>query len=76
MIAPWIEFPDLPRGSLGWRMGAGEGYLDTFVEWLYQQDEASIKEYLHDNPPPEEWQSLFDYHLAKMKAGKGPWEYP
>ena len=75
MNAPWIEFPDLPRGSLGWRMGAGEAYLDQFVEWLYQHGESGVSDYIFNNPPPEEWQNLFDYHLEKMRLGKGPWEF-
>ena len=74
MIAPWNQYPEIPRYSIGWRMGAGEGYLDSFIEWLYQQDEAAVRDYLLSNPPPEDWQNLFDYHLEKMRSGKGPWE--
>ncbi|MBB3210548.1 hypothetical protein FHS27_006395 [Rhodopirellula rubra] len=34
MQPPWLRFPDLPAGELGWRMGAGEGYLCDFWGWI------------------------------------------
>ena len=42
MVAPWVQYPELPHGSLGWRMGGGEGYLDCFLEWLYQHDQSVL----------------------------------
>ena len=31
---PWLEHPESPNGSIGWRMGYGEGYLMDFYRWL------------------------------------------
>lgn len=74
MSAPWIEFPELPYGSLGWRMGGGEGYLDRFLEWFYQLDQAGLDCFFEQYPPPDEWASFFEYHLEKMKTGKKHWD--
>jgi len=30
---PWIAFPQIGLGSIGWRMGAGEAYWLEFVKW-------------------------------------------
>ena len=74
MVAPWVEYPELPHGSLGWRMGGGEGYLDSFLKWLYQQDQSVLDKFFEHYPVPEEWNSLFEYHLKKMKTGKEQWQ--
>ncbi len=75
MNAPWIEYPELPFGSLGWRMGGGEGYLDMFLEWFYQQDKNSLDSFFAQYPPPDEWSKFFEQHLIKMKTRKKPWEF-
>ena len=73
MVAPWVQYPELPHGSLGWRMGYGEAYLDDFLEWMYEQDKNVIDQFFRQYPVPEEWNSFFDYHLEKMKTQKIPW---
>jgi len=75
MKPPWEVFPDMPFGSLGWRMGDGEGYLDDFLQWMYEQPEQELKQYFLINVPPAEWLSMLQYHKKKMKTGKLPWEY-
>ena len=30
---PWIAFPHIGLGSIGWRMGTGEDYWHVFHEW-------------------------------------------
>ncbi len=74
MMAPWIEYPELLFGSLGWRMGGGEGYMDMFLDWFYQQNERSLNNFFAQYPPPDEWQGFIDLHLIKMKTGKKSWE--
>ena len=34
MVPPWVKYPNIPRGSTGWRMGVGEQYLDEFRTWF------------------------------------------
>lgn len=70
MIPPWLAFEDLPCGSLGWRMGGGEDYMDTFLEWLYQLSESEVEQYFQENPPPEEWRTFCESHRSDMKSGE------
>jgi len=74
MKPPWEVFPEIPFGSIGWRMGGGEGYLDEFLDWMYVQPEKDLEMYFSVNVPPAEWQSMLEYHQKKMKTGKNPWE--
>jgi len=30
----WLIFPELPQGSMGWRMGYGESYGIEFWKWF------------------------------------------
>lgn len=36
LLPPWQRYPDLPRFSIGWRMGYGEYYLWLWGEWFYK----------------------------------------
>ena len=40
MHPPWEKFPNIPRNSIGWRMGVGEQYLEEFSIWWSRQDRA------------------------------------
>ena len=40
---PSLELPYIPKGSIGWRMGAGEDYTSQFRMW-YQDLDSSQKE--------------------------------
>ncbi|MBA3545806.1 MAG: hypothetical protein H0T76_04915 [Nannocystis sp.] len=37
LAPPWAKYPEIPAGSIGWRMGYGEGWLDVWYEWLSRQ---------------------------------------
>ena len=44
--APWVAFPEIPMGSIGWRMGHGEDYWHIFDQWfraLTQTERNRIK---------------------------------
>jgi hypothetical protein len=56
---PWLVFPDLPRGSMGWRMGPGEGYYDSFCVWFSRLDEGTREEYISNYPEPPEWHGFY-----------------
>jgi hypothetical protein len=58
LVPPWVKYPNLRRGSMGWRMGMGEWYLDKFAPWWKQLSEAKRVQYRADYPAPEEWQSF------------------
>ena len=70
MKPPWKVFPEIPFGSLGWRMGGGEDYLDEFLQWMYLQSEEELKQYFSLNVPPPEWLSMLDYHQRQSKSEK------
>ncbi len=55
---PWSRFPELPHGSLGWRMGYGEEYLYRWFDFTrdHWRDQASALAYLRRHPPaPYRW---------------------
>lgn len=47
LMAPlWLMYPEIPNGSIGWRMGYGEGYAIDFYLWfnkLEEDEKKSIK---------------------------------
>ncbi len=55
---PWARCPDIPLGSIGWRMGFGEHWMMLWHTWLSRQpsDRAWRIEYLRRHPPaPRRW---------------------
>lgn len=57
---PWMRFPDIHPGSIGWRMGAGESYLTEFHYWwsTLTRDERVQVELLHPATGP--WAGWFE----------------
>ena len=53
-IPPWIAFPEIGRGSIGWRMGGGEDYWGEFWTWYRSQKEPEKLKYQSLYPEPEE----------------------
>lgn len=55
---PWAKHPEIPWGSIGWRMGYGESWLMRWGEWLEQQprDREWRAAYLRRHPAaPRSW---------------------
>lgn len=59
MVPPWVKYSNIPYGSVGWRMGTGEGYLDSFKEWFKSRDReiqnAVMKAYNDHN----DWEGFY-----------------
>jgi N-glycosidase YbiA len=55
LLPPWLKFPDVPPGSIGWRMGNGEGYLCEFNPWYRGLTVEGRRKYKEIYPPPKEW---------------------
>jgi len=45
-VPPWVKYPDIPRRSIGWRMGSGEWYLWMWQLWWKSLDAAARAAYL------------------------------
>jgi len=63
MRPPWIEFPDHSRHCIGWRMGAGDGYIYNFLRWYHRLDEEKQKEYSAQYKPPVEWEGFYNEYF-------------
>ena len=44
---PWARFPEIPNGSIGWRMGAGEGWDATTWQGYLQRFPGASPEWDH-----------------------------
>lgn len=57
---PWALFPTYERGSMGWRMGAGEDYMLHFRLWYVALDAQAQADYQMAEPEPEGWRGFYD----------------
>ncbi|MEG4477711.1 hypothetical protein [Microcoleus sp. M2_C2] len=64
----WIEFPNIPWGSLGWRMGFGEVYWTQWHDWFRTVDPHLRLSYKAKWPEPEGWTGFY----AMVEEGKIP----
>ena len=56
LLPPWQKHPEIPRYSIGWRMGYGESYMMTWNEWARQFGQDQLVEYFRKYAPiPVEW---------------------
>ncbi|WP_454998543.1 NADAR family protein [Capnocytophaga granulosa] len=55
MTPPWIKFPAYTEFTIGWRMGAGEGYKWEFWDWYETLTPAQQQEYQALFPYPCFW---------------------
>jgi len=53
---PWVVFPEYSPFCMGWRMGAGEDFMDEWKLNIGQLSNSERREYFRDIfPPPGEW---------------------
>ncbi|MBI9010543.1 MAG: NADAR family protein [Tenericutes bacterium] len=55
MAPPWLIYPNLSRFSMGWRMGYGESYIDSFFEWFPRLNLNAQNKYTELFPEPKSW---------------------
>jgi hypothetical protein len=66
MEPPWIKHPDIPLGSIGWRMGYGEDYWLAFSNWYKQLGTTEKAAFRTQHPEPAEvehgypWTGFYD----------------
>lgn len=55
-LPPWLQYPQILIGSLGWRMGPGEDYLhDVFYPFWWGLDTEKQNEYIEKFDLGENW---------------------
>jgi hypothetical protein len=59
MTPPWDAHPDIPAGSIGWRMGRGEEYLIEFDEWFARKHADAKQTYADKYPEPRAWNGFY-----------------
>ncbi len=68
---PWLMYPEIPLGSIGWRMGYGEYYLDHFNQWFRNLSKNEQDQYNILFPKPKHWcmtQPPSDFHSILLWA--------
>lgn len=59
MIPPWKKHPEIPLGSIGWRMGYGEDYWVSFDDWFKRKSHEHQKDYALKHPEPAGWDGFY-----------------
>ncbi len=59
MIPPWQKYPNIPLGSVGWRMGDGEVYWAAFNDWFKRKTPEQRRAYAVENPEPSDWGGFY-----------------
>ena len=56
LLPPWLKFPKIQAGSIGWRMGYGEIYMLAWDKWSDKFNQEQLIAYFKKYPPiPLEW---------------------
>jgi N-glycosidase YbiA len=55
MVPPWEKYPEIPAGSIGWRMGYGEDYMSDWHKWLRGLSPLGKHKYAQSLDVPEAW---------------------
>lgn len=59
MVPPWQKHPEIPLGSIGWRMGYGEDYWISFDDWFERKSSAHKQTYAAQHPEPTGWEGFW-----------------
>lgn len=56
LLPPWKKYPEIPRNSIGWRMGYGESYMIAWDKWVEPMELEQLVEYFRKySPIPVDW---------------------
>lgn len=55
----WMMYPNIPQGSIGWRMGYGEDYLGHYYAWFQNLSDLDQARYEEMFPAPVFWNSPY-----------------
>src|SRR6267142_1065903 len=70
MNPPWKEFPHIPCGSVGWRMGPGEDFWHLWTRWYSSLSLEERAEYKAKWPEPTDWMGFYGFHES---GARPPW---
>jgi hypothetical protein len=70
MRPPWFAFPEIPKGSIGWRMGRGEDFYNRFYRWFSGLNETEPTRFAESYPEPDEWKGFYEMIASQ------PWKNP
>jgi len=59
LLPPWEKYPDIPRYSIGWRMGYGEWYLWLWQEWYARLTDPEREAYQARWVPSGEFEDFY-----------------
>ena len=59
MTIIWLMFPQLDRGSIGWRMGSGEDYLAKWHKFYKHLNKKEKRAYQSKYPEPLGWEGFY-----------------
>lgn len=60
MTPPWDKYPELGRGRIGWRMGYGEEYMNSFWQWFSRLPDGEKSAYETRFPEAEGWSGFYE----------------
>ncbi|WP_309603358.1 hypothetical protein [Sphingomonas sp.] len=66
LLPPWLKYPHIGLGSIGWRMGYGEDYWMEFDDWYLSLASEQRVQYRAKFPEPTEveqglpWTGFYD----------------
>lgn len=69
MQPPWITHPDIPLGSMAWRMGHAEADWWAFDAWFRRQPANVRAAFALSHPEPDGWAG---FYARKGEAGRSP----
>lgn len=55
---PWVAFPEIDPEDMFWRMGLGDDFSYSWVQWFHSQDKAIQLQYRKCFPPNEGWEDF------------------
>ncbi len=72
---PW-RWADIPFGSIGWRMGGGEDYLEDWFDFWDEIDQKRAVTYARLVEPPESWREWFSERIMEKKKRHNTYKAP
>lgn len=57
----WVEFPKIPWGSMGWRMGPGEDYWHKWIGWYKALAAEQRLIYRQHWPESGRWVGFYEF---------------